>query len=171
MVTHNEMFLHAVATRLVVFRNGGVELFEGTYAEFLEKVGWGDEADGAVSETLGMGAREASPKKGGGNKENRKLRSAIASRRNKETAVLRKKIAAAEEAIDGHEKKIARINEALLDVTQSGDGAAITALSKELHQHNSAIDQGFELLEALSDELDRLDASFNAELEALDGAE
>ncbi len=170
MVTHNEMFLHAVATRLVVFRNGGVELFEGTYAEFLEKVGWGDDSDGEVSETLAMDSQKASPsKKPVGKKESRQLRSAIISRRNKETAPLRKKIEAVEEAIDASEQEITRINEDLIAVMQSGDGAAITALSKELHHHNTVIDEGFVDLEAFSDELDGLEASFNAELDALSG--
>lgn len=170
MVTHNEMFLHAVATRLVVFRNGGVELFDGTYSEFLEKVGWGDDPEASVSETLVMGSREASAsKKSVGKKESRKRRSAILSRRNKETAPLRKKMAAVEEAIDASEKEITRINEALLGATQAGDAAAITALSKELHHHNTVIDDGFEVLETASEELDRLEASFNAELEELGG--
>ena len=169
MVTHNEMFLHAVATRLVVFRNQGVEIFDGTYAEFLSKVGWGDESV-AVSETIAMDTHEASAqKKGVTKKESRKLRSAIIARRTKETAPVRKKIAAAEEAIDASEKEIARINEALLEVTQTGDGAAITALSKELHRHNTLIDEGFDVLEALSEALDEVEATFNAELEELEG--
>lgn len=171
MVTHNEMFLHAVATRLVVFRNGGVQLFEGSYSEFLEKVGWDDDPEGVVFETPAMDTGGAPPpKKGGGKKENRKLRSAIISRRNKETAPLRKKMEAAEEAIDASEKEIIRINDALLEVTQTGDGAAITALAKELHHHNTVIDDGFEVLETLSEELDGIEASFNAELEELCGA-
>jgi len=171
MVTHNEMFLHAVATRLVVFRNGGVELFDGTYAEFLEKVGWGDDPEGTVSETLAMDTQEASaPTKSVGKKESRKLRSAILSRRNKETAPLRKKMSAVEESIDASEKEINRINDALLEATQSGDAALITALSKEFYHHNAAIDDGFEVLETLSEELDRLEDSFNAELEELGGA-
>ncbi|WP_300668094.1 ABC-F family ATP-binding cassette domain-containing protein [Desulfoluna sp.] len=173
MVTHNEMFLHAVATRLVVFRNGGVELFDGTYSEFLEKVGWGDDPEGNVSETLAMGPDEAlasASKKSVGKKENRRLRSSIISRRNKVTAPLRKKIEAIEESIDASEKEIDRINDALLEATQAGDVAVITALSKDLYHHNTSIDEGFEALETLTEELDRLEASFNAELEELGGA-
>ena len=43
MVTHNEMFLHALADRLIVFQNDRVEVFEGSYQRFIEKGGWGDE--------------------------------------------------------------------------------------------------------------------------------
>ena len=39
VVTHDEELLHAFATRLVVFDGGKCRVFEGTYADFLEKVG------------------------------------------------------------------------------------------------------------------------------------
>lgn len=43
IVTHSEMILREIATKLVVFRRGGVEVFLGSYDEFLKKVGWEDE--------------------------------------------------------------------------------------------------------------------------------
>ena len=43
MVTHNEMFLHTLAERLVVFQHNDIAVFDGRYAEFLAKGGWHDE--------------------------------------------------------------------------------------------------------------------------------
>jgi len=43
MVTHNEMHLRSVATKLIVFDNNKVSIYPGTYDEFLEDVGWADE--------------------------------------------------------------------------------------------------------------------------------
>ena len=43
VVTHDEELLHAFATRLIVFDGGKCRIFEGTYADFLEKVGWASE--------------------------------------------------------------------------------------------------------------------------------
>ena len=43
MVTHDEDLLRAFATRLVVFDGDRSFLFEGTYEEFLERVGWVEE--------------------------------------------------------------------------------------------------------------------------------
>lgn len=43
MVTHNEQHLRAVATKLVIFDNGYISIYEGTYDEFLSSVGWSDE--------------------------------------------------------------------------------------------------------------------------------
>ncbi|MCT4552690.1 MAG: ATP-binding cassette domain-containing protein [Alphaproteobacteria bacterium] len=42
IVTHNEMFLHHLATKLVVFDDGKVSVFNGTYKEWLDKVGWAE---------------------------------------------------------------------------------------------------------------------------------
>ena len=43
MVTHNEMHLSAIATKLVVFDNDEISIFNGGYDEFLADVGWSDE--------------------------------------------------------------------------------------------------------------------------------
>ena len=43
MVTHDEYFLREVANKLIVFDDNRVSVFEGTYNDFLVKVGWADE--------------------------------------------------------------------------------------------------------------------------------
>ena len=43
MVTHDEYFLREVANKLIVFDDNRVSVFDGTYNDFLEKVGWTDE--------------------------------------------------------------------------------------------------------------------------------
>jgi len=43
MVTHNEMHLRAVATKLVIFDNDTVSVYPGGYDDFLRDVGWSDE--------------------------------------------------------------------------------------------------------------------------------
>jgi len=37
LVTHNEMLLHALADRLIVFQDDRVSVFDGTYLGFMEK--------------------------------------------------------------------------------------------------------------------------------------
>ena len=43
IVTHSEMILRAMATKLVLFQHGNAEVFNGGYDDFLEKVGWEEE--------------------------------------------------------------------------------------------------------------------------------
>src|SRR6185295_10988421 len=47
MVTHNERILRALATKLIVFHRGRVDVFDSDYDEFLEKIGWEDENNGS----------------------------------------------------------------------------------------------------------------------------
>lgn len=45
LVTHSELLLRSSVNKLIVFQDGKVEIFDGTYDEFLDKVGWStDEA-------------------------------------------------------------------------------------------------------------------------------
>ena len=46
IVTHNERILRALATKLIVFHRGKVDVFNSDYDEFLEKIGWEEENDG-----------------------------------------------------------------------------------------------------------------------------
>ena len=43
LVTHNEGILRALATKLIVFHRGKVDVCDTGYDEFLEKIGWEDE--------------------------------------------------------------------------------------------------------------------------------
>jgi ATP-binding cassette subfamily F protein 3 len=49
IVTHNERILRALATRLIVFHRGRVDVFNSGYDEFLEKIGWEEESDGKTA--------------------------------------------------------------------------------------------------------------------------
>ena len=55
IVTHNEGILRALATKLVIFHRGRVDVFDTGYDEFLEKIGWEDEG-------LGNGKGKGAPK-------------------------------------------------------------------------------------------------------------
>lgn len=44
MVTHDESHIRAVANKLIIFDNDQVSLYPGGYDDFLEDVGWSDEA-------------------------------------------------------------------------------------------------------------------------------
>ena len=43
IVTHSEMILRDIATKLIVFNGENAQLFWGNYDDFLEKIGWDDE--------------------------------------------------------------------------------------------------------------------------------
>ncbi|MBE8163510.1 MAG: ABC-F family ATP-binding cassette domain-containing protein [Bdellovibrionaceae bacterium] len=44
LVTHSEALLHRLANKIIIFQKSGVQFFDGTYQEFLDKWGWDEEA-------------------------------------------------------------------------------------------------------------------------------
>ncbi len=167
MVTHNEMFLHALAERLVVFKNDAIEVFEGSYADFLEKDGWDDEQEAGEE---GVDDRKQPEDDAGkpGKKELRKRRSELVQRRSKELKPLERKIENIESSIETLEKELEDLNRLLLDISGSGDGRKIAELSKTIHDKQTAIDDHFDRLQVLSDEYDKVKASFDDELDRID---
>ncbi len=164
MVTHNEMFLHAVAKRLIVFQKGKIEVFEGTYEEFLEKGGW-EEEEGS-DESAPQPSREPRFNK----KELRKKRSEIITLRARALKPLEKKITAAEDEIEARETVLSDLNERMLKAAEAQDGPEIVELSRKIHECQTVIDANFDLLEELTERLDADGERFDkelAELEAL----
>lgn len=94
IVTHSEELLRATCDRLIVFTNDGADYFNGTYDEFLEKIGWDDD-NSAVEEQPKK--TEAKPNRN--KKEIRKLRSLIVAEKSKATAPIKQEISDLEDQI------------------------------------------------------------------------
>ncbi|MBS3757429.1 MAG: ATP-binding cassette domain-containing protein [Desulfobacterales bacterium] len=174
MVTHNEMFLHALAERLVVFQGDGITVFEGGYQRFLETVGWQEEntATAAEDRQTGEAAVEGFESRDSGSmskKTFRQLRSAIISERASLLGPLEEEIAALENTITGSEDRLAELNKEMGAASNKGDSEKIVALSQEIHDCQRRIDESFERMDALSQYLEKKRAEFDerlAELEA-----
>ena len=121
MVTHSEMLLRRLADALIIFHKGGAEYFDGTYDDFLEKIGWEEEA----------GAKPKKKKSKMHHKERKKLRKAVTTERNEVRRPYTKEIKLCEEKIEGLEVDMALKNEALTVASNSGDNDEIMARSKE----------------------------------------
>ncbi|WP_320034535.1 ATP-binding cassette domain-containing protein [Halarcobacter sp.] len=93
IVTHSEELLRAVCDRLIVFTNDGADYFNGTYDEFLEKIGWEDDATEEK--------KVVKPKRN--KKEIKKLRAEIVTQKSQATKPIRTRIEEIE-ALSGAEK-------------------------------------------------------------------
>jgi ATP-binding cassette, subfamily F, member 3 len=169
MVTHNEMFLHALADRLIVFTDNGIEIFEGGYGEFLEKGGWHDEDE--KPSLREMSDKQPKTYEKVNKKEIRKLRSEIITERSKTLKPLEERIQKTENNIDAHEKKLERLNHAMIEASQNGNGDKIGDISRAIHACQTAIDEDFDRLESLTEALDIQNAEFQRRLEELASAE
>ena len=165
MVTHNEMFLNAVANRLIVFRDEGPMVFDGTYPEFLEKIGWGEDGE-AVSGSITVATEEEPVQETKlTRKEARKIRSEIVARRSKALRPLETAIEEIEDRIELLENGVEERTESLQAASESGDGAAIAVLSQEIGEMQAEVDTLFDALAEKTEELEAGQAGFDREMQ------
>jgi ATP-binding cassette subfamily F protein 3 len=171
MVTHNEMFLHVLADRLVVFDNDDVVVYEGGYRRFLDKVGWRDEImQGSIAAAAPPGNGAAGERPKGTPKELRRLRSEIVSERSRALRPIETRLAAIEKDVEAHEAALHRLNGELVKASESRQGARVVEVSKEMHRTKKAIDGLFEELEKLTADHEAKKAGFDARMRELDEA-
>ena len=167
VVTHDEELLHAFATRLVVFDGGKCRIFEGTYADFLEKVGWASEKKPGGSESANIKVSNIDVKTDGGSasannaaggapraKEDRKARADYIAERSKVIKPLEKKLAKLEDDIAKAEALGGELEAKLVTASESGDGNAITAIAKDMDDNKKKVDLLYEEWEKVSAELE-----------------
>jgi ATP-binding cassette subfamily F protein 3 len=165
IVTHNEMFLHALAKRLIVFQNDGIEVFDGSYQRFLDTVGWND--DHPAPEKPGLNASNGATIVKQTKKDQRRRRSEIITQRSKIITPLKRRITKIETHIEACEKKLSDLNHSMQLATQEQDGQRIAELSQALHLCQSDIDHLFDDLESVTDEFEQQSAAFQKQLEDL----
>ena len=156
IVTHNEMFLHSLANRLIVFKNDTVTAFEGSYQDFLDKEGWEDEND----------IVERKPKPPAlSKKELRQKKSEIIIQKSKKIKPVKLKIAKLEKDIEKNDELIRKINKHLLEASSNQDGQKIQHFAKELAKFQNLNDILFDELETQMELFEKIESSFNNQLE------
>ncbi|HEY3275249.1 MAG TPA: ATP-binding cassette domain-containing protein [Syntrophorhabdaceae bacterium] len=167
IATHSEMILKALATKLIVFDRGRVSVFDGTYDDFLSRVGWESEDEVRTSRPESRTERPEAIDR----KELKRLRAELIMERSKVLNPLKEKIDTLEKKIMELEARVEEENRTLLRASVNNDGKQIVALSMSIHNAKREIDKTFEELETSSaahyekaqafeerlDELERLD--------------
>jgi ATP-binding cassette subfamily F protein 3 len=162
IVTHSEMILEAVATKLIVFDGGTVSVFEGTYFDFLERLGWRDE--GGVRTKNGK-KKEAD--KSVNRKDAKKMRAGIVSDKSKILGTLKNRIASLEQEITRLEQEVERDTQALLEASMKGQALEIKRLSTAVRDAKTRIDTLFAELEMATNEHDAKAKEFDQQLNEL----
>jgi ATP-binding cassette subfamily F protein 3 len=157
LVTHSEIMLRNLATKLVIFHNGNAELFNGTYDEFLEKIGWESE------ETKPLVANKAKLTE----KEIKQKRAEISVERGRLTKPVREEIECLESEITKNEDLLKRITAELEKAEISHDNSKLTDYTHAIGKLNLMIEELFEKLAHATENLDFLNQKFDKELEKL----
>jgi len=165
MVTHNEMFLHALAQRLVVFQGDGIIVYEGGYQRFLEKVGWTEEDD------LPRERPAAEPERVNPEKSNPKVmrqkRSAVLTERARALKPLEGKMAGTEAAIETKEHELEELNKAIVEAGRGKRGPEIVEITRAMHRLKEDIDTLYKKLEKQSEEHRQIERRYDRELAEL----
>jgi ATP-binding cassette subfamily F protein 3 len=168
MVTHNEMLLHGLAERLVVFQDGRAFVFEGGYQEFLDRRGWESERDTseAGSEDGAGASRPSRPDR----KELKRIRSELVRERSRALRPVEKRIEEAETSIVNAEHELEKLHREIEEASLRGDNGAIADLSKRIKAREKEIETGFGSLEKASAEYHEKKEPFERRFDELDRA-
>ncbi len=162
MVTHSELILNDFAERLVVFDNDQVDVFEGTYPEFLESVGWAEESKKKDEK------KKAKDSKSNNKTDVRRQRAQVVAERSEKLGPLKKKTDALEIQIARDEAVLKEKNERLLQASQTNRVDEFMGLSKEVKNLQLDLDKAYQSLESLIKEYEEKNSAYEAELEKLD---
>jgi len=166
IVTHDEEMLHAFATKLVVFDGGRCFVFEGSYQDFLDRVGWVDEKAEKMSSLPPKSAVEA----GSGNavpigkdKDSRRARAEYVAERSRLLKPVEKKISDTESEIKKNEDRQTAIEGELVEASAAAEGTRITTLGKELGELQKRLEKLYSEWENAGTALEELKAKYPLE--------
>jgi ATP-binding cassette subfamily F protein 3 len=160
IVTHSEMILHSIAEKLIVFDGGKLTVFEGTYQDFLDRVGWKDEEADESTATKFTNDEKKCPTK----KDLRRSRAEIITERSKTLGPLEQRISVIESSIMSLESEIEKDNGALLEASVKGDGESIKNLSISVRRAQETIESLFDELAMLSEKFELMSKEFEERL-------
>ncbi|HDL52653.1 MAG TPA: ABC-F family ATP-binding cassette domain-containing protein [Proteobacteria bacterium] len=151
MVTHNERFLDAFANRLIVFDNGAVSVFEGTYKQFIREMGW--RAEEPVEGHKGQRKKDR-VSRSTRSKAARKERADAIRERSRTLRPLEAKADELEKTIAVLERSLRENEEALVNASTAGTVERIPELSRQNHGLSADIERHYELLCLATEDLE-----------------
>lgn len=154
VVSHDEELLQVFANKLIVFDGGKCFAFEGTYREFLEKIGWAEEKDGMTKSVIAEAKFQASTPAVSKNRDDRRARAAYIEERAKIVRPIEKEIQRLEKEIQTSEELAKKKEAELLEASEKSDGALIAKLATELSASKSKTEELFAKWEDASNQLE-----------------
>jgi ATP-binding cassette subfamily F protein 3 len=119
LVSHDEEIIHAFAKRLVIFDGGKAKFFDGTYQDFLERVGWMAEKPNKSGESSNRGS-------------DKRERAEQILQKSRAIRPLEQKIKQIENALQQKENFVAECEKNIITAAENGNGLKIAEISKEM---------------------------------------
>lgn len=154
LVTHSEIMLRNLCNKLVIFHQGNAEYFEGTYDDFLEKIGWEEEKQ--VSQVVTGKLSE---------KELKQRRIELVQERAKRLRPHQDLIEQLEKDIEEKETFSKRLMEALNSSEVLNDNSKLQDYTHALGKLNQQIDDLFEKLSLEEEKVSSIQSEYSKLLE------
>lgn len=160
-VTHSELLLRQVATKLIVFRKNGVEIFDGNYDEFLEKIGWDEEEKSQEKESSSSSFVLSY-------KEKKAMRAGLVKERNKILKPLKSKLEKCEKKIHDSEERLEVLQAKLIELASEQVGKEISDVGQEIGSLEKMVESEFELYEELGNKIEEIETEYALKLKDLE---
>lgn len=146
IVTHSEMILKAIAKRLIVFDKNFVRVFEGSYQDFIDRIGWADERL-TLEDDLPKSDNSLAKNK----RELRRKKAEIINNRSRTLNPIQRRISEIEDTIVSLEDQIKEDTEKLLASSTNSNWQQCHKLSEALKKNKEEIDRLFDELTELTE--------------------
>ena len=156
IVTHSEDMLRRTANRLIVFQGDAPFVFEGTYDEFLDSIGW-EEEDSGPKKSSNKSSKPSTGSERDFKREKAELlqeRSRVLTPLKEEVTKLEKRISQLELDVTSHQDKLAKLS-------SKSDGVGIAQAAQALAAVKTELEQMVHSWESISGELEAKEKSFN----------
>jgi len=148
LVSHDEEILHAFAKRLIIFDGGKASFFDGTYQDFLERVGWSEEnAAGAIP--------RGCPKTTDRSTADRRARAEQILQKSRAIRPLEQKIKQIENEIHQKENFVVECEKNIVTAAEQGEGLKIAEISKEMEAAKDKIAELYTEWDRVNEELEK----------------
>jgi ATP-binding cassette, subfamily F, member 3 len=169
-VTHDEIFLHTLAEKLIIFDRDRVFFYHGKYQTFLDDIGWeNEEIQKDLSPTSVLQKQSEKPVlPPPPTKAQRQARAKVTQEKSRVMRPLEKRVREVEKMIESVEEAMEKNNQLLIAASESGDVAAIAELPKKNIQLQSQVDFLYVELEKAHHEHDVKMAYYEKKIQELD---
>lgn len=151
IVTHSEEILRRVAKRLIIFQGECPFVYEGTYDEFLDSIGWeGEEAS--------SGAKKK--KKPSESKNQKRERAEQVQERSRALTPAKKEVEDLERSIQTLEKTVETAQRELTEASSAGNSARIQSASQTLAKTQKELEEKLASWETATRRVEELERTF-----------
>lgn len=154
IVTHSEEMLRRLAKRLIVFQGDRPFVYEGTYDEFLQDIGWEEEFDSF--------APSKSKKQKGGDKSkgSKQERAALVQERSRAITPAKEKVANLERSVAALEQSVTDAQRELAQASERGESERIGSISLALATAEKQLATRLAEWEAAQEQLEQLEKKY-----------